>query len=108
MRNYFFQVEGSTVTIWGSLYDSVDVPALMELIKAVGKDRVYIDVPNGLHCQISRYRTYNSILSSLFGSSGIVGRRTRLSAAASVLAFLAYISCLTNYLPWKTESYTIA
>lgn len=45
----------STLTIWSGIYDQVDVPALMNLIKTVGQERIYIDVPDGLHCLIEHY-----------------------------------------------------
>jgi len=49
------QVPDSTLTIWSAVYDTVDVPGLMRLIQNVGKERVYIDVPAGLSCQIRHF-----------------------------------------------------
>lgn len=33
----------------------MDVPALMKLIKNVGQERIFIDVPDGLHCLIEHF-----------------------------------------------------
>ena len=55
MTASFVQVPQSTLTIWSATYDLVYVPGLMKLIQAVGKERVFIDVPDGLHCQIKHF-----------------------------------------------------
>lgn len=49
------QVPDSTLTIWSAIYDTVNVPGLMRLIQNVGKERVYVDVPAGLACQIRHF-----------------------------------------------------
>lgn len=50
-----FQIPDSTLTLWSSEYDTVDIDGLMDTLGAVGLRRVYIDVPGGLHCQIFHY-----------------------------------------------------
>ena len=48
----------STLTIWSGIYDNVeDIPGLMKLIESVGKERIFIDVPSGLHCQIEHFNS---------------------------------------------------
>jgi hypothetical protein len=103
----FFQIPGSSLTIWGGFYDSVDIDGLMELISSVGKERIYIDVPSDLKCQISRYNTISKSSTWLFGFP-LMGRKSRFSIAASVLAFLVYISCGSSFLPWNAGSYVTA
>jgi len=49
------QIPDSTLTIWSAEYDTVNVPGLMRLIQNVGKERIYIDVPAGLSCQIRHF-----------------------------------------------------
>ncbi|XP_057371637.1 uncharacterized protein LOC130692528 isoform X1 [Daphnia carinata] len=49
------EIEGSTLTIWSSQYDTVDVPALMKLVNHIGKENIYVDVPSGLNCEIQHY-----------------------------------------------------
>jgi len=49
------QIPDSTLTLWSSEYDTVDIDGLMDTLGAVGLRRVYIDVPGGLHCQIFHY-----------------------------------------------------
>jgi len=51
------QFPKSTLTIWSGIYDIVDVPGLMKLIEGVGKERIFIDVPNGLSCQIEHFNS---------------------------------------------------
>lgn len=49
------EIEDSSLTIWSSQYDTVDVPALMKLVNRIGKENIYIDVPSGLNCEIQHY-----------------------------------------------------
>lgn len=49
------QVPESTLTIWSGVYDTVNIAGLMQLINQIGKERVFIDVPAGLDCQIRHY-----------------------------------------------------
>jgi hypothetical protein len=51
----FHQVPRSTLTVWSSFYDTVDVAGLMKTLRAVGMERVFIDVPAGLNCQIKHF-----------------------------------------------------
>jgi len=48
LMNLTDAVENSTLTIWSSEGDSVDVNSLRHLIAKMGVDRVYVDVPNDL------------------------------------------------------------
>jgi len=89
------QVAGSTLTVWGSYYDEVDVANLVTLITAVGKERVYIDVPQGLACQISRHSTLRKLLTRWLPS-----RASSLSKS-SLSSVLTYSSCAASFLPWK-------
>jgi hypothetical protein len=41
--------------VWSSFYDTVDVAGLMKTLRAVGMERVFIDVPAGLNCQIKHF-----------------------------------------------------
>ncbi len=45
----------TTLTIWSSQYDMVDVPRLMELVNRIGKENIFIDVPSGLNCEIHHF-----------------------------------------------------
>lgn len=55
-----FKVPGSTVTIWGGAFDTVDVKGLVEFIGRVGKQRTYLDVPSGLNCQVRHFNENES------------------------------------------------
>nr|CAH0105063.1 unnamed protein product [Daphnia galeata] len=49
------QIEDSSLTIWSSQYDNVDVPGLMKLVNHIGKENIFIDVPSGLNCEIQHF-----------------------------------------------------
>ncbi|KZS07086.1 Protein FAM151A [Daphnia magna] len=99
------QIPGSTITIWSSFGDKVDVPALLDFIDAIGKEFVYIDVQRGLRCQISRYRTFRSASSWLLNTLAIA-RTGKFSAGTGFLALITYVTCMTSFLPWNADSYT--
>ncbi|XP_046644331.1 uncharacterized protein LOC124329334 [Daphnia pulicaria] len=49
------QIENSSLTVWSSQYDIVDVPALMKLVNHIGKENIFVDVPSGLSCEIQHF-----------------------------------------------------
>lgn len=67
-------VSDSTLTIWSSEGDNVNVTNLRNLIKTVGLDNVYVDVPTDLESQLR--------LDTLSSSS---------RSAASISAFVVFI-----------------
>lgn len=52
MKVLLQNVSDSTLTIWSSENDAVNVTNLRELIKTVGLDKVYVDVPDDLRNQL--------------------------------------------------------
>lgn len=54
VRHVATQFPGSTLTLWSSFFDFVNIVELMVTIETVGRHRTYVDVPEGLHCQVSR------------------------------------------------------
>lgn len=58
----------STLTIWSATLDYVDVPQLLKLINEIGKDKIYLDVPDKLRDQLT-----TSSASSLTSSLMLVG-----------------------------------
>ncbi|CAH1183014.1 unnamed protein product [Ceutorhynchus assimilis] len=48
LMNLTGQISGSTLTIWSSEGDNVNVDDLRQLIKAIGLNRTYVDVPEDL------------------------------------------------------------
>lgn len=52
MKLLLQNVSDSTLTIWSSEGDSVNVTNLRSLIKSVGLDKVYVDVPADLRSQL--------------------------------------------------------
>ncbi|XP_057367456.1 protein FAM151B-like [Daphnia carinata] len=99
------QIPGSTITIWNSFGDEVDVPALLDFINTIGKEFIYIDVQRGLRCQISRYRAFRSASSWLLNTLAIA-RTGKFSAGAGFLALITYVTCMTSFFPWNADSYT--
>ena len=91
------QIPGSTLTLWSSFFDYVNIVELMSTIEAVGKERIYIDVPEGLRCQIVHYENMQS-------STASYGRNRRVAAAA-VIAFLTYLTCAASYKPWTYQKF---
>ncbi|XP_046437276.1 protein FAM151B-like isoform X2 [Daphnia pulex] len=96
------EIPGSTVTIWSSYGDEVDVFGLLDFIDAIGKEFIYIDVHSGLRCRMSRYRAAYSMGEYLLG----FGRNNgRTSSNPSFFALLTYLSCATSFLPWNINSH---
>jgi len=51
---YFDQAEASTtITVWSGGDDEVDVDGLVDVINTIGKNRVYVDVPDELKTQLN-------------------------------------------------------
>jgi len=90
------QLPGSTLTLWGTFYDTVDVAGLARLIRLVGKERVYIDVPHGLACEINRYLNIDKWLSNWVPI-------TRY--AIRWLGSVTYAACAASYAPWRNSPY---
>lgn len=65
----------TTLTIWSSPGDPVDIPKLAKLINKVGRERVFIDVPQDLYEKIivaMENRSVDSSSSSLISSAIIL------------------------------------
>lgn len=52
IKSLLTKISNSTLTIWSSEGDNVNVTNLRTLIKTVGLDKVYIDVPQDLEKQL--------------------------------------------------------
>lgn len=47
------QTNNSTLTLWGPETDVVDVPALKQVVEKVGRNRIYMDIPEKLKDQLT-------------------------------------------------------
>jgi hypothetical protein len=47
------QTKNSTLTLWGPETDIVDVPALKQVVDKVGRNRIYMDIPEKLKDQLT-------------------------------------------------------
>lgn len=71
MKLLLANVSDSTLTIWSSEGDKVNVTNLRELIRTVGLDKVYVDVPEDLQKQL-RLDTLSSSSVTQFSFSSLL------------------------------------
>lgn len=71
MKLLLSNVSGSTLTIWSSEGDKVNVTNLRKLISSVGLNRVYVDVPEDLQKQL-RLDTISSSSVTQFSCSSLL------------------------------------
>jgi len=76
------ETTNSTLTLWGPATDVVDVPALKQVVEAVGRTRVYMDLPEKLKDELTNGTSRGISGGSMLGAL--------VSVVASVFTKLRY------------------